>query len=145
MPRATDRQDGTILVVDDAESIRKLVCAMLRQDGYRCVEACDGLEALELLQHATESVSLVLTDMIMPNMNGAELAKEVSRMLPEVRIIFMSGYSDDPVVQQVEQTVSYHFLPKPFTSTALIEKVRQSLELPWAGLPESKPRTSGPI
>jgi two-component system cell cycle sensor histidine kinase/response regulator CckA len=131
----SDRHDGTILVVDDAESIRKLVCAMLRQNGYRCVDAGDGVEALEIVQHATESVSLVLTDMIMPKMNGAELARELSRMRPDVRIVFMSGYSDDPVVQQVERTVSHHFLPKPFTSTALIEKVRQSLERPWPGLP----------
>jgi len=144
MPPASDRHDGTILVVDDAESIRKLVCAMLTQNGYRCVDASDGVEALELLQHATEYVSLVLTDMIMPKMNGAELARELSRTRPDVRIVFMSGYSDDPVVQQVERTVSHHFLPKPFTSTALIEKVRQSLERPWQGLPPIK-SGAGPI
>src|SRR5438309_2141098 len=102
--------DGNILVVDDAESIRKLVCAMLNQNGYRCFEAGDGAEALQLIEAGTANIDLVITDMIMPRMSGAELARQLSRSHPEVRIIFMSGYTDDPVVQQMERATSAIFL-----------------------------------
>ncbi len=115
----------TILVVDDAESVRKLVCAMLSANGYRCVEACDGHQALEIVQNSPDSFHLVVTDMIMPRMSGAEFAVELNRVQPDVPIVFMSGYMEDPLVQQFE--TSARFLPKPFTSAALLAAVRQSL------------------
>jgi CheY-like chemotaxis protein len=126
--------DNTILVVDDAEAIRKMVCAMLTQSGYRCMEASDGTEALRLIEDG-DGVKLVLTDMIMPRMGGPELAHHISRLRPDVRIIFMSGYTDDPIVRSVEHTPSI-FLAKPFTTATLMEKIRQSLDRPWQGLPE---------
>ena len=124
----------TILVVEDADSIRKMVCTMLSQSGYHCLEASDGAEALHLLD-AAGPVKLVLTDMVMPRMNGAELARRLSESRPELRIIFMSGYSEDPLVRHFEHT-SAIFLAKPFTATALTQKVRQALDGPWQGLPE---------
>jgi two-component system, cell cycle sensor histidine kinase and response regulator CckA len=123
----------TILVVEDAEAIRRMVCAMLAQSGYHCLEACDGAEALDVLESDGGSVNLVLTDMVMPNMTGAELAYEVSRTRPEMRIMFMSGFSDDPVVRTLEHTAAI-FLAKPFTATSLMEKVREALDHPWTGL-----------
>jgi two-component system cell cycle sensor histidine kinase/response regulator CckA len=125
----------TILVVEDAESIRRMVCAMLMQFGYHCLEAGDGAEALDVLESDGESVKLLLTDMIMPNMSGAELAQEVARIRPEIRIMFMSGYADDPVVRTIENMPAI-FLAKPFTATILVEKVREALEHPWHGLHE---------
>jgi DNA-binding NtrC family response regulator len=125
--------DETILVVDDAESIRKMVCAMLTQNGYACLEAADGAEALRLLERNGD-VHLVLTDMVMPRMGGADLAKRLSSTRPELRIVFMSGYTDDVAVRSVERTASI-FLPKPFTAAALTEKIRQALDEPWRGLP----------
>jgi two-component system cell cycle sensor histidine kinase/response regulator CckA len=122
----------TILVVEDAESIRRMVCAMLIQCGYHCLEAGDGAEALNVLESDGRSVSLILTDMIMPRMTGAELAQEVSRCWPDIRIMFMSGYSDDPVVRTLEHTAT--FLAKPFTATILMNKVREALDHPWTGL-----------
>ena len=124
----------TILVVDDAEAIRKMVCAMLAQNGYRCLEASDGSEALHMIERGLDSFHLVLTDMVMPKMNGAELADHLSRLRPDVRVVFMSGYSDDPVVRHVEHVSPAIFLAKPFTAAALIEKIRESLEQPWHGL-----------
>src|SRR5690348_8422268 len=112
----SNHDSETILVVDDAESIRKLVCAMLCQNGYRCLEASDGTEALRMVEDGIDSFRLVLTDMVMPNMTGAELAEHLSRLRPDVRIVFMSGYSDDPVVGQVEHSSPANFLPKPFTA-----------------------------
>jgi CheY-like chemotaxis protein len=125
----------TILVVEDAESIRRMVCAMLMQFGYHCLEAGDGTEALDVLESDGDSVNLLLTDMIMPKMTGAELAQQVARIRPEIRIMFMSGYTDDPVVRTLENTAAI-FLAKPFTATVLMEKVREALDLPWPGLHE---------
>lgn len=129
------RHEQTILVVEDAESIRKLVCAMLLHDGYRCLEAADGAEALEVATRA-ERLHLVLTDVVMPQMGGPELARHLAAIRPEVRILFMSGYTDDPLVHRVEK-MSAIFLPKPFTAAALTDKVRQTLAQPWTGLPET--------
>ena len=117
----------TILVVDDAEPIRKMVCSMLLGSGYDVKEAADGVEALGLLEREWESVHLVLTDVVMPEMSGAELARHLSRVCPRMPIIFMSGYTEDPVVRSVDRSA---FLPKPFTASALVDKVRQTLDRP---------------
>lgn len=132
--------DETILVVEDAEAIRKMVCAMLTQSGYNCVEASDGAEALRLLEEPGQ-VHLVLTDIVMPNMTGTDMARHLSRTRPGLRIIFMSGYTDDPVVQAVDTS---RFIAKPFTASTLMRKIRQALDLPWSGLPDSSPGSRHP-
>jgi two-component system, cell cycle sensor histidine kinase and response regulator CckA len=121
----------TILVVDDAEAIRKMVCAVLLQHGYGCVEASDGNEALRMLNDA--AVQLVLTDVLMPGMGGAELASRLAQEQPGMRIMFMSGYSDHPVVRNVQRAPGL-FLAKPFTTGVLMSKIRQVLDQPWKGL-----------
>lgn len=124
----------TILVVEDTETLRKMVCSMLRSNGYGVKEASHGAEALGLVVEDCGSVNLVLTDVIMPEMGGAELAHHLARLCPHLPVIFMSGYSEDPMVRSVERIGSV-FLPKPFTASALVEKVRQALDRPWPGLP----------
>src|SRR5215470_126883 len=84
--------DETILVVEDGEAVRKMICAMLSQNGYQCPEAADGEQALVVLE-GIGSVNLVLTDLMMPGMSGTELAKQISKDYPQIRIIFMSGYT----------------------------------------------------
>jgi two-component system cell cycle sensor histidine kinase/response regulator CckA len=128
--------DTTILVVEDVEAIRSMVCAMLSQQGYQCIEAADGADALRMLDENALPVDLVLTDMIMPKMTGAELGRELVRIRPELPILFMSGYCDDPMVRNFER-IEPIFLAKPFTSNALLQKVRQVLDQPWNGLPDS--------
>ena len=135
----TGISDATILVVEDGESVRKMICAMLTQNGYQCLEASDGNEALGLLR-GIGSVNLVLTDLMMPGMNGTELARHLSRDYPEIRIMFMSGYSEDPVIHSTEGARGL-FLAKPFTASALTERVRQALNRPWSGLPDLCPKT----
>ncbi len=130
------RSAPTILVVEDAEAIRKLICAMLSHDGYRCLEASDGSEALNVVER-DEEIHLVLTDVVMPQMGGPELARHLAVIRPEVRILFMSGYTEDPLVHHVEK-LSTIFLAKPFTAAALSNKVRQSLSQPWGGLPDAR-------
>jgi CheY-like chemotaxis protein len=131
-----DRQE-TILVVDDADSIRKMICSMLSFSGYHCLEAEDGMEALRVVKRDPECLDLLLTDIMMPNMGGAELAREVAGLCPDLPILFMSGYSDDTMVQSLERSPAL-FLPKPFTATALTEKVRSALDRPWHGLAEAR-------
>jgi two-component system cell cycle sensor histidine kinase/response regulator CckA len=121
------RSAETILVVEDVEVVRKMVCAMLLQGGYTVIEAADGQEALHVLDAQSGPVHLVLTDLIMPHMNGTELARHVSQTHPKLPIIFMSGYNEDPVVRGVERGGSI-FLAKPFTATALAEKIRHALD-----------------
>ena len=123
-----------ILVVEDADTIRKMVCAMLTQSGYRCLDACDGEEALRVFERAPDDIDLVLTDVMMPKMTGPELARRLAGIRPGLRILFMSGYSDDPIVSIIEHSPSI-FLAKPFTSAALMDKVRQALDRPWTGIP----------
>jgi CheY-like chemotaxis protein len=123
----------TILVVEDAESIRRMVCAMLAQSGYLCLEAGNGVEALDVLESDGDRVNLILTDMSMPQMTGAELAQQVARLRPTMRIMFMSGFVDDPQVRTLEDSAAI-FLAKPFTATILAEKVREALDHPWMGL-----------
>jgi len=134
-------QDATILVVEDSSPIRSMVCAMLTQTGYRCLEASDGAEALEVLKDGAGDVQLVLTDVVMPNMNGAELAEHLSKTRPNLRILFMSGYSDDSLVNSISRAPL--FLPKPFTAMALMEKVRQALESDSVPVPR-RSRGAGP-
>jgi CheY-like chemotaxis protein len=126
----------TILVVEDAEAIRRLVCTMLAQQGYRCLEAADGVDALRMLDETAAPVHLVLTDVIMPKMTGAELGRHLVRRRPDLPIVFMSGYCDDPAVRDFER-MPLIFLPKPFTASALLDKVRQALDQPWNGLPDN--------
>ncbi|HTX34574.1 MAG TPA: response regulator [Bryobacteraceae bacterium] len=130
---SSDNHAGaSILVVDDSDAIRKVVCAMLTQNGYTCLEACNGAEALSFLRTGAK-IHLVLTDVAMPRMGGAELAAYLVREYPSLPILFMSGYTDNPMVRAIEQTPI--FLPKPFTASALTTTVRRALEQPWSGLP----------
>jgi CheY-like chemotaxis protein len=112
-----------------------MVCTMLAQFGYHCLEAADGEEGLRMIQ-SRPGIDLVLTDVMMPIMGGIELARRISMLYPGIRIVFMSGYSDDPVVRAIERTPSI-FLPKPFTTASLTEKVQTTLDQPWNGLPEA--------
>jgi CheY-like chemotaxis protein len=130
----TESADETILVVEDGEAVRKMICAMLSQNGYQCLEAADGHEALVVLE-GIGSVNLVLTDLMMPGMSGTELAKQISKDYPQIRIIFMSGYTDDLLIRTPDGG-SGLFLAKPFTASVLAESVRRALDRPWKGLPD---------
>lgn len=124
-------------MVEDGDAVRNLVCLMLVQNGYRVLEARDGHHAMRVCESHPEPIQLVLTDLIMPNMKGADLADRLRRARPDLRILLMSGYTDEPVIQRLGRA-SVAFLPKPFTSVELVAKVRQVLDQPWNGLPLGK-------
>ena len=118
----------TILVVEDEEHVRKLVSRALLAAGYTVLSACQGAEALQTLQEYNAPIHLLLTDVVMPGgMSGPELAATLSKLNPEMKILFMSGHTDDPVVRYGLEERKAAFLPKPFTPDVLLRHVRQAL------------------
>jgi CheY-like chemotaxis protein len=109
-----------VLVVDDVESVRRLIRRVLEHGGHRVLEARDGVEALACLAE-NPAVELVLTDLRMPNMDGWELATRLSGRSPRVPVLFMSGFDE----HLASDTVAGPVLPKPFTSERLDELIRQ--------------------
>jgi two-component system cell cycle sensor histidine kinase/response regulator CckA len=120
-------KSGLILVVEDQEEVRALSCAVLRTAGYEVLEASDGLEAILLTRNLYRPVQLLLTDVIMPGMNGRELAAGITIAYPEIKVIFMSGYADQIMSDNGILDGSVEFLQKPFTPTELVARVRQVL------------------
>jgi PAS domain S-box-containing protein len=124
LPRGTE----TILLVEDEASVRRLSIRVLRQQGYTVLEATHGAEALRLAQEqAGRDIHLLLTDMVMPQMGGQELAKRLTHLYPKLKVLFISGYIETTVPQSGLLDPSANFLQKPFTPQALIHKVRAVL------------------
>ncbi len=117
----------TIMIVDDELSIRRLVGDTLRPLGYKVLEAANGLEALELTRARPENIHLVLTDVIMPGMTGKELAHSLQRERPGIKVIFMSGYTDDMIVHHGVLNKGVNFIQKPVTPSVLTKKLREVL------------------
>jgi two-component system, cell cycle sensor histidine kinase and response regulator CckA len=118
---------GTILVVDDEEGVRSLAASVLEEAGYTVELAGDGAEAIERLRELGDDVRLVLLDLTMPQLGGAEAAVELRQIQPDIPIIAMSGYGDIEVMQQFSDAAVDDFLPKPFTPDELSVKVRDLL------------------
>lgn len=119
----------TILLVEDEATVRLVLERSLSRKGYRVVEAANGREALDLLS-AGESVDLMITDVVMPDIGGFELAGRVARQHPAVKVMFMSGYtqSDGGIDGQRLLEPGTHFLRKPFSTELLAQKVREILQ-----------------
>jgi CheY-like chemotaxis protein len=118
---------GTILVVEDDHRVRAVVRKMLVGAGYNVVDVESGKRALELALNTRQEISLLLTDVVMPEMNGIDLAAAFAKLAPEVPIVFMSGYADDPLREQLGQ-VDYLHLTKPFSSDELFDAVSRTLD-----------------
>ncbi len=118
----------TILVVEDDEAVRNLASQILKSQGYRVLEASSGEEALGFYGVMKEPIHLVLTDVVMPRMSGRELADHLISLYPEMKRLYMSGYTDDATVHHgvLEEGVSY--IQKPFTMEGLAKKVREVLD-----------------
>jgi two-component system cell cycle sensor histidine kinase/response regulator CckA len=118
----------TILVVEDEDGVRRLTHHALKSRGYVVLEARSGEQALELLERHPGPINLLLTDVVMPGMNGRELAERVRKKLPGTRIIFCSGYTDDAIVRNGISEEECDFLQKPFGISNLLLKVRDVLD-----------------
>jgi two-component system, cell cycle sensor histidine kinase and response regulator CckA len=118
----------TILLVDDEDSIRNLAALVLEAEGYRVLKAEHSDEALILLDGYKEPVHLLLTDVKMdPFLSGCELAKCIRLMRPDIGVMYISGYSSNPMVQQEVEEARAAFLAKPFSPKDLVEKVRSTV------------------
>jgi PAS domain S-box-containing protein len=118
----------TILLVEDEPAIRALSRRVLETSGYRVLDSGRGTDALERARAEKEPIDLLLTDLVMPNMGGAELASRLQELHPEIRVLFMSGYTDDAVVRSGLLGTGRAFLQKPFTPQNLARKVRELLD-----------------
>jgi two-component system, cell cycle sensor histidine kinase and response regulator CckA len=129
-PRSGTPRGGneTLLVVEDEGLVRRSVRRVLERFGYRVVEAVDGASALERLRELGDEVALVLTDLVMPGMNGRELARRVERLRPGLAVLFMSGYTDEDVLSHGELAADVDLVQKPFTPEALGARVREMLD-----------------
>jgi two-component system, cell cycle sensor histidine kinase and response regulator CckA len=123
----------TILVVEDDESVRHVTGAMLRALGYRVIEAATGLEALRQCRQHTGPIHVLLTDVVMPMMNGREVAERVQAMLPGIRTLYMSGYTDDSILRHGIVDNGIAFLSKPLSHESLGRKLRELLNSPVPG------------
>jgi two-component system cell cycle sensor histidine kinase/response regulator CckA len=119
----------TILVVDDDATVRRLVVEIFRNSEYQVLEASDGMEALMLLNTAGKKpIDVLLTDVIMPRMNGAELARVAVERHPATRIIFMSGHADEVVNCYGIPQSKLRYINKPFTPQVLEKAIREDLK-----------------
>ncbi|MEO8431282.1 MAG: PAS domain S-box protein [Acidobacteriota bacterium] len=127
------RGSETILLVEDEEALGKLARRALEKQGYRVIEARSGIEARQIAS-VTPSIDLLLTDIVMPGISGRELADELLASRPGLRVLFMSGYTDDAAVRQGILVPGMAFLQKPFTPSKLAHKVRETLAVRAAGV-----------
>jgi two-component system, cell cycle sensor histidine kinase and response regulator CckA len=118
----------TVLLVEDEEGVRKLARLALETYGYHVLEANNGREALELFDRHRDSIQLVISDVVMPEMNGRVMVEKIRETAPDVKVLFMSGYTDDTVVRHSILEARVDFLPKPFTAVSLAKKVREALD-----------------
>jgi signal transduction histidine kinase/CheY-like chemotaxis protein len=118
----------TILIVEDDEMVRKLSSRALKDFGYTVLEARNGLKALQICEDYQEHIDLVLTDVIMPQMNGPELAKQLSVRFPKIKVIYMSGYTDNAIAHHGILEEGIAFLNKPASPDELVKKVRDVLD-----------------
>jgi two-component system cell cycle sensor histidine kinase/response regulator CckA len=128
-PRADMTGQGTILLVEDEEGLRALNARGLRSRGYSVIEASNGVEAMEELEACNGEVDLVVSDVVMPEMDGPTLLKAMRERNPEIKIIFVSGYAEDAFEKSLPENQQFAFLPKPFTLSQLVAAVKETMAL----------------
>lgn len=127
-PVDTPQGEGTILLVEDDALVRDLASDILETNGYRVLTAANGVEALRVCTEQLGHINVMVTDVVMPQMGGRELAERVSRLRPETKVLYMSGYTDDAIVRHGILEDSVSFIQKPFSFELLTRKVREVLE-----------------
>jgi two-component system, cell cycle sensor histidine kinase and response regulator CckA len=115
---------GLVLVVDDEQGLRELVCRTLQAEGYHTLEAGHGAEALQVMEAAPAPVDLVVTDVVMPGMDGRELGRRLSQRWPDLPILYISAYDVNDIFRRGSPRSSAPFLQKPFPMEGLVTTVR---------------------
>jgi two-component system cell cycle sensor histidine kinase/response regulator CckA len=118
---------GTILLVEDEDGLRSLNARGLRSRGYSVIEAANGIEALEAFDEKNGTVDLVVSDVVMPEMDGPALLREMRKRNPDLKIIFVSGYAEEAFDKSLPENEQFAFLAKPFALSALVAKVKETM------------------
>jgi two-component system cell cycle sensor histidine kinase/response regulator CckA len=118
---------GRVLLVEDEDVVRNFAARALSRQGYEVLEAGTGVEALEVVAREKGRIDIVVSDVIMPEMDGPTLLKELRKTIPDLKFIFVSGYPDDAFKKSLDENEAYAFLPKPFTLPQLAAKVKEQL------------------
>ena len=119
---------GTVLLVEDEDAVRLFSARALRNKGYKVLEARSGEAALELLNEQLADIDLIISDVVMPRMDGPTLIKEVRQRRADIKVIFISGYAEDDFRRKIDAGEEAHFLMKPFTLKQLATKVKEVLD-----------------
>jgi CheY-like chemotaxis protein len=143
-PHPVPERPITVLVAEDEDLLRRLVSQLLGDQGYRILEARDGVEALHLAHLASPHLRLVVADVVMPGMDGWELGRRLAIDCPAVPVLYMSAYPRADIFHRGESNPAVPFLEKPFSAEVFVKTVRELLEQPSpsSSVPEpSAPRT----
>ena len=120
--------DETVLIVEDTRIVRNLVNATLQMEGYKVLSASNGGSALIKCEKYEGKIDLIITDVVMPEMNGPELVERLSTIIPGTKVLYMSGYIDNPVIQKEIKKKNIEYIQKPFTPVSLLKKIRTFLD-----------------
>ncbi|MBA9065902.1 MULTISPECIES: PAS domain-containing sensor histidine kinase [Methylobacterium] len=126
-PAADHTGQGTILLVEDEDPVRAVNSRALSARGYTVLEAASGLEALAIVREGTQPIDLVVSDVVMPEMDGPTLLREVRKHQPDLKVIFVSGYAEDAFRKNLPEGETFNFLPKPFSLKQLVETVKKTM------------------
>jgi CheY-like chemotaxis protein len=117
-----------ILVVEDEPALRELTCVLLEDAGYTVLESSGAEDAIETAKDLQRRIDLLLTDVVMPQLGGRELANQMVSLRPGLKVLYMSGYTDDVIVDRGVLTQGTVLVQKPFTKRTLLQKVRKTLD-----------------
>jgi two-component system cell cycle sensor histidine kinase/response regulator CckA len=124
-PAADMTGQGTILLVEDEDPVRAVNARALSARGYTVLEAASGVEAMQVMEERGSAVDLVVSDVVMPEMDGPTLLGELRKIYPDLKVIFVSGYAEDAFKKNLPDGEEFNFLPKPFSLRQLVETVKQ--------------------
>jgi two-component system, cell cycle sensor histidine kinase and response regulator CckA len=127
-PENLSRGSETVLLVEDEQAVRRATAEFLNMQGYTVLEAKDGLDALDVARHHYSAIDLVVSDVVMPNMSGGQLGKELAKLRPDTKLLFVSGYAGKTVLDHNVVDLDVNFLQKPYTLKELSLKIRGALQ-----------------